>query len=220
MTGCSRLLILTKIKTNLFAYQLTIYIFAGMEEKLTYRQICMFAAAGQYGLIPDGYKVRWANGIAPGRVSDMELSGGCVTITRNSFPQPDRIRISGERVVAVPVTVHDVLEEPMEFGEVFIPVRFTFTNIEFIYYNKDAAEAAEKRVNEYSDVIATRGFIERKKDFAINVDVEIDYGILSIHNLMFSKIEYPSLSYSEDNPEQLVVEFNFCDWWNFVNNIK
>lgn len=189
-----------------------------MEEKLTYRQICVFAAAGQYGLIPDGYKVRWANGIAPGRVVDLNIDGNKLTFTRNNFPHPDIVRISGDRCVVVPPPSYDNNEKLVEFGEVYIYVEFAITHIEFVYCIERLAVETNKRINEYADIATTRGFIS-KKDFVFDVSVDVDNGKLSIHDMMFSNISYPPLTYKEiDDSELMTVEFNY-DWWNFVPNV-
>ena len=192
-----------------------------MENKLTYLQIYQLVAEGKYGLIPEGYKIRWWGGIAPGRVSDLELDGSRLTITRNEFPHPDKIRISGDRMVVIPPPSYDIHEEPVEFGEVYIHVEFALTHIEFIYCknNVAAVKVVNTRVNEYADIATSRGFIS-KDNFVFDTNVDIDNGILSIHDLMFNNCVYPPLTYDEldDKDELLTVSFNY-DWWDFVPHV-
>ena len=97
--------------------------------KLTYYQICLFAFQNRFNEIPAEYNIVWT-GHQPCKVFEIELNSNCLKFTQNEIPIPTKINIKGEYIVHVPSSYHEMFNNIMEFGDIFIDVLSYF----FFYF--------------------------------------------------------------------------------------
>lgn len=182
------------------------------DDRLTYYQICSLAAQGLFGAIPEGYNIKWFNGVKPHKVIDEKIPGNSLTFVRNDFPQPDSISISGEYTVVVPTSWYDeetgAEPELMEYGDVYLKTEFSFTDFEFLYYNKDKQEEVRKHIERFvARFNDFRGYI-KKSDFTFDAYINIDIEKMEFFGVQMNNGSYPSLEYEdgtiyEDEPTRV-----------------
>ena len=150
--------------------------------KLTYYQICLFAFQNRFNEIPAEYNIVWT-GHQPCKVFEIELNSNCLKFTQNEIPIPTKINIKGEYIVHVDSSYHEMFNNIMEFGDIFINTDFSLTELKFIYESKENIEKMKPYLEIWANGYTGREPI-KKQNITFSVDLTIPDYKLEIINLL------------------------------------